>query len=119
MGAPVAWFEITSNEPERAQKFYGELFGWTISVDPSMNGYGMVDTGGGEGAVGGGIGRSGGPDDPVGVKIYLRVDDLEEYLSRAEQLGGARVGQPVELPGGWGTIAVLTDPDGNQVGIWK
>jgi predicted enzyme related to lactoylglutathione lyase len=53
------------------------------------------------------------------VKIYLRVDDLEAYLAKAEQLGGKRVGEPTELPEGWGTVAVLSDPDGNQVGLWK
>ena len=119
MGAAVAWFEVTSDDPGRAQKFYGELFGWTITSAPGADGYGIVDTGAGEKAIGGGIGASAGPQDPTGVKIYLRVDDLEAYLTRAEQLGGKRVGEPMELPEGWGTVAVLTDPDGNQVGLWK
>ena len=119
MGAPVAWFEVTSSDHERAQKFYAELFGWTVNAEPSMGGYGIVDTGAGEGAIGGGIGPSAGASDPVGVKIYLRVDDLETYLSRAEELGGKRVGEPVDLPGDFGTIAIFTDPDGNQVGLWK
>jgi predicted enzyme related to lactoylglutathione lyase len=118
MGAPVAWFEVTSTDHERAQKFYGELFGWTINVDPDMSGYGIVDTGAGDEAVGGGIGPSRAPGD-TGVKIYLKVDDLEAYLTRAEQLGGKRVGEPIELSADAGTIAVFTDPDGNPVGLWK
>jgi len=117
MGAPVAWFEVTSTDHERAQKFYGELFGWTINVDPDLSGYGIVDTGAGEESVGGGIGPSRVPGD-TGVKIYLKVDDLEAYLTRAEQLGGQRVGEPIELSGNFGTIAVFTDPDGNPVGLW-
>jgi predicted enzyme related to lactoylglutathione lyase len=119
MGAAVAWFEVTSDDPARAQKFYAELFGWQITAGPGSGGYSIVDTGAGEGAIGGGIGPSAGSDDPTGVKIYLRVDDLEAYLAKAEQLGGKRVGEPTELPEGWGTVAVLTDPDGNQVGLWK
>jgi predicted enzyme related to lactoylglutathione lyase len=118
MGAPVAWFEVTSTDHERAQKFYGELFGWTIAVDPDMGGYGIVDTGAGDEAVGGGIGPSRTLGD-TGVKIYLKVNDLEAYLTRAEQLGGKRVGEPIELSGNFGTIAIFTDPDGNPVGIWK
>ena len=55
----------------------------------------------------------------TGVKIYLKVDDLEAYLTRAEQLGGQRVGEPIELSGDAGTIAIFTDPDGNPVGLWK
>jgi predicted enzyme related to lactoylglutathione lyase len=117
MGQPVAFFEVISPNQERAQKFYAELFGWQVSADPAMGGYALVDTGAGEGAVGGGIGASMAPGD-TGVKIYMRVDDLEAYMSRAEQLGGARVAPPMELPGDFGTIAIIADPDGNRVGLW-
>ena len=48
----------------------------------------------------------------------MRVDNLETYLSRAEELGGTRVMPPMELPGDFGTIAVIADPDGNRVGLW-
>jgi predicted enzyme related to lactoylglutathione lyase len=47
MGQPVAFFEIISPDAERAQKFYGELFGWQVAADPAMGGYGLVDTGAG------------------------------------------------------------------------
>jgi predicted enzyme related to lactoylglutathione lyase len=78
----------------------------------------MVDTGGGEGAVAGGIGPSQGPGDE-GVKVYVRVDDLQRHLERANRLGGTTVLEPMELPGGYGTIAiVLGDPDGNALGLW-
>ena len=48
----------------------------------------------------------------------MRVDNLETYLSRAEELGGTRVMPPMELPGDFGTIAAFADPDGNRVGLW-
>ena len=118
MGQPVAWFEVTSHDAGRAQKFYSELFGWEVSAEPAMGGYGIVDTGGGEGAIGGGIGPSSGADDPVGVRIYMRVDDLDRYLDRAEQLGGRRLVPPTALPGDFGTFAVFADPDGIPVGLW-
>ncbi|MGO9188569.1 MAG: VOC family protein [Streptosporangiaceae bacterium] len=53
------------------------------------------------------------------VKIYMRVDDLDAYLDRAEQLGGKRLVPPTDLPGDFGRFAVFTDPDGNQVGLWS
>jgi predicted enzyme related to lactoylglutathione lyase len=117
MGQPVAFFEVISAEPERAQKFYGELFGWQVEASPELGGYAVVDTGAGEAAVGGGIGPSQGPGD-TGVKIYMRVDDLEAYLTRAEELGGTPLVPPVDLPGGYGRIAIFADPDGNPVGLW-
>ena len=117
MGQPVAFFEVVSAEPERAQKFYGELFGWEVVAAPELGGYALVDTGAGDGGVSGGIGPSQGPGDD-GVKIYMRVDDLEAYLARAEELGGTRLVPPTDLPGDYGRIAILADPDGNPVGLW-
>ena len=117
MGQPVAFFEVISPDHERAQKFYGELFGWQVAADPAMGGYGLVDTGAGEDASGGGIGPSSAPGD-AGVKIYVRVDDLEAFLDRAERLGGRRLVPPTDLPGEFGRFAIFTDPDGNQVGLW-
>jgi len=117
MGQPVAFFEVISPDHERAQKFYSELFGWQVAADPAMGGYGLVETGAGEAAIGGGIGPASEPGD-AGVKIYMRVDDLDAYLDRAEKLGGSRLVPPTELPGDYGRFAVFTDPDGNQVGLW-
>jgi predicted enzyme related to lactoylglutathione lyase len=117
MGQAVAFFEVVSPDHERVQKFYGELFGWQVAAYPAMGGYGLVDTGAGEGAIGGGIGPSSGPGDK-GVKIYVRVDDLDAYLDRAEMLGGKRLVPPTDLPGDFGRFAAFTDPDGNQVGLW-
>ena len=115
MGQPLAWFEVISPDAERARKFYAELFGWQITAGPEMGGYGLVDTGTGQPS--GGIGPSQSPDDH-GVKIYMRVDDLDAYLDRAEALGGHRLVPPTDLPGDFGKFAVCTDPDGNQVGLW-
>ena len=117
MGQPVAFFEIISPDHERAQKFYRELFGWEVAADPAMGGYGLVDTGAGEGAIGGGIGPGEAPGEKS-VKIYMRVDDLDASLDRAERLGGKRLVPPTDLPEGYGRFAIFTDPDGNQVGLW-
>jgi hypothetical protein len=117
MGQPVAFFEVISPQPERATSFYGDLFGWDVAPSPEMGGYALVDTGAGGDAIGGGIGPSHGPGD-TGVKIYVRVDDLDAYLARAEELGGTPLVPPMDLPGDFGRIAVLADPDGNPVGLW-
>ena len=117
MAHPVAFFEVVSPDHERAQKFYAELFNWQVAADPAMGGYGLVDTGAGEHAIGGGIGPASEPGER-GVKIYVRVDDLDAYLERAEQLGGHKLVPPTDLPGDFGRFAIFTDPDGNQVGLW-
>lgn len=114
MGKPVAFFEVTSADAARAQKFYAELFEWKVEADPAMGGYALVDAGDG---IGGGIGPASAPGE-AGVKIYMRVDDLDGYLDRAEQLGGKRLVPPTDLPGDFGRFAIFADPDGNPVGLW-
>jgi predicted enzyme related to lactoylglutathione lyase len=117
MGQPVAWFEIMSPDVERAKKFYSDLFGWQVSDDPSGDGYSLVDTQGGDGAIGGGIGAAD-PGSGPNVKVYMRVDDINGYLERAAELGGTKLVPPTDLPGGFGQFAIFTDPDGTQVGLW-
>jgi uncharacterized protein len=118
MGAPITWFEITSRQPSRLIEFYRELFDWTISDSPDA-GYWLVDTGGGGDAIGGGIGATQAPDDPGGVTIYMRVDDLQTCLDKAEKLGGKTVVPPTDLPGNYGRFAMFADPDDHIVGLWS
>jgi predicted enzyme related to lactoylglutathione lyase len=118
MGQPVAYFEIISPDAERACAFYREMFGWTAAPDPGLGGYALVDTNAGEGAIGGGIGSPSAPGEGPSVKVYIRVGDLDACLDQAERLGGKRLVAPLDLPEGAGRIAVFTDPDGNQVGLW-
>ena len=117
MGQPVAMFEVISKDHERAQEFYARLFDWTVQRDPSMGGYGLVDTGAASSAIIGGIGPSTEAGD-TGVKVYIRVDNLGAYLDRAVELGGTRLVEPTALPGDYGSFAIFVDPDGNQVGLW-
>lgn len=116
MGKPVTWFEIIAKDATKSQRFYSELFGWKVDASNPMK-YGVVDTGGKEG-IQGGIGQAM-PEMPVkGLTFYVQVEDLAGHLSRAEKLGGKTAMPPFKVPMPDGpTIAVLTDPDGNTVGL--
>jgi uncharacterized protein len=114
MGRPVVHFEIGVADAARSKDFYGELFGWQIQLDE--NGYGLVDTDAGSGIDGGILQRPEGV--PSYVTFYVGVEDLEPALERAEKLGGKTIMEPMEVPGvGW--FAMILDPDGNQVGLFK
>ncbi|WP_309130859.1 VOC family protein [Brevibacterium sp.] len=117
MGQPVAMFEIVSDDHESLGNFYSDLFGWSVNSDPAWGPYALIDTQSGEGALGGGIGPAEGASDK-GVKIYVKVDDLGAALERAEKLGGTRLVEPTPLPEGFGSFAMMADPDGNPVGLW-
>jgi len=119
MGAPIVHFEIISKNPEQLQKFFSELFDWEIDTNNPF-GYGMVDTKSGSG-IPGGIGGPP-PDNPdyAGhVTVYVMVDDPQEYLDRAEQLGGKVLMPPSEIPGSGVTVAMFADPDGHLIGLTK
>jgi predicted enzyme related to lactoylglutathione lyase len=88
-GEPVTWFEVLGSDAARTQRFYADLFGWTIdsSVFP---GYAVADTGisrGIRGGIGGGVAS-------CWATIYAKVADVDQTLSRVEQLGGSRVFDP-------------------------
>jgi uncharacterized protein len=117
MGAPVAWFDITSRDPKGIGEIYSRLFGWTLA-DSGQPGNSLVDTGAGEGAIGGGIGTAQGENDAGSTTIYLKVGDLQAYLDRAVILGGTLVVPPTQLPGDFGSFAMFADPDGRVVGLW-
>ena len=114
MPNPIVHWEIQSNQPEKLQKFYGNLFDWHVNADNPMN-YGMVDAHDEKG-IGGGIGgTNGGPNQLV---VYAEVDDLDKYLRKAEGLGGKTIVPPTEVPGQV-TFALFADPEGNMFGMTK
>jgi len=85
-GEAVTWFEVMGSDAARTQRFYADLFGWTVdsSVFP---GYATVDTGAGRG-IQGGIGGGAGAR---WATVYAGVADVEQTLRRAEKLGGSRI----------------------------
>ncbi len=113
MGAPVVHFEVTGTDPKKLQQFFAKLFDWKIDTSNPM-GYGMVHADGQ--GIGGGVGEAG--PGPGGVTFYVRVEDLEGYLTKAERLGGKRLGGPTQV-GPDTTLAWLADPEGHRIGLVK
>jgi len=50
------------------------------------------------------------------VSVYVRVENLQATLDRAERLGGKTVVPPTEVPGG-PRLAMFADPAGNVTGL--
>lgn len=73
----------------------------------------MVDTQG-QGGIAGGL-RAAAPG-PTGLTFYVQVDDLPGAIEQATRLGGGTVLPPTPLPRG-GRFAVVTDPEGNELGL--
>ena len=113
MGAPVVHFEIMGGEGSEHESFYRDLFGWKINGNNPMK-YGVVETGGGPGGINGGVGPA--HDGSRRVSVYVRVENLQATLDRAERLGGKTVVPPTEVPGG-PRLAMFADPAGNVTGL--
>jgi predicted enzyme related to lactoylglutathione lyase len=114
VGDPVVHFEIGGKNAERTRAFYSELFGWDIGMDEA--GYRLVDTRSDIGIRGGMMLTP--PEVPPYLTVYVAVDDLDKYLKRAEELGGSTVLGPMPVKG-IGAFAMLGDPDGNIVGLFR
>jgi predicted enzyme related to lactoylglutathione lyase len=115
MAHPVVHWEIGAKDPAKLQEFYGGLFDWQIDTNNPMN-YGMVQPGG-DGGIGGGIGAAEG-NLPQYVTFYVQVDDLQDYLDKAEKLGGKTLVPPSPIPD-IGSFAMFNDPEGNCIGLFK
>ena len=105
---PVVYFSIQAVDPVRQRAFYSALFNWDIGEGSFMQI--PAGIGGPENGIGGHISRS----DAPGFSLYVQVRDITAALSRAVELGGTKVHDPVQIPGG-AKIAGVTDPEGNSL----
>ena len=113
MADKVVHWEVVGKDAGKLQKFYGELFGWSVNANNPMD-YGIVD--GGESGVGGGIGKA--ENGSGHVTFYVGVDDPQAALDKAEKLGGKTVVGVTEIPN-MVTFALFADPEGHVVGVVK
>jgi predicted enzyme related to lactoylglutathione lyase len=111
----VVRFEINADMPERAVKFYSEVFGWKIEKWDGPMDYWLVYTGEGPG-IDGGIARR---DSPSRTTVNtISVPSIDEFLSKVEEGGGKVVMQKTALPGiGW--FAACQDTEGNAFALMQ
>ncbi len=115
----LAWFEVATDDPDTAEKFYGSLFDWSFEADgPAASGgldYRNVSASGADGPMGGIWGTDQLPGHAV---FYILVADVNATCADAEQLGGTVVSRHVDPGPGVPTFAYLRDPSGNQFGVF-
>ena len=116
MGNPVVHFEVVGNDLGGLKSVYSELFGWKTS-DVEQMPYATVDTDSGSDGITGGLGEPP-PGQSGHVTFYVQVDDIPATVDKIESLGGKRVGEPFDIPGG-GQIGLFTDPQDHLIGLWR
>ncbi len=115
MGNPFVHVELHTQDPERAKKFYKELFDWKLQDVPEMN-YTVIDVG--ETGRGGGIMKSPMPDALPQWVPYVLVDDVAASTGKANALGATVLQDTTEIPDiGW--FSMLLDPTGAAFALFK
>ena len=114
----IVHFDIATDDPERAKKFYEGLFDWKMESPPGMTDYYLIETKDLNGArgIGGGLGKRGEPGQRI--TSYIGVNSIEEYATKVEKLGG-KVVQPKMTVPGWGYLAICLDTEDNMFGLWQ
>ncbi|UOR12674.1 VOC family protein [Halobacillus amylolyticus] len=109
----VVGFELNSQEPDKAAKFYSEVFGWGIS-DPQWDYRTVFPNQDTTTSLNGGISK--GPADyPHGTRIQLEVVSLDDAMLKAEDNGAVVVRDKMEFDEFF--LAYLVDPTGIGFGL--
>jgi uncharacterized protein len=114
----IVHFDIATDDPQRAKKFYESLFGWKMEGPPGMPDYYLIETKGldGKPGVGGGLGKRG--DQSQRISAYFGVDKMDDYIKNVAQLGGKVLSPKMPVPG-WGYLTTCMDTEGNVFGLWQ
>ena len=108
-------FEIPVDDPDRAEAFYRDVFGWTFQrFDSAPQYYGMATTGDENPGINGALFQRG-PD--ASVTLTMSVDSIEDAIAAVTAHGGKVLQDKTPVPGmGW--FATCVDTEGNKVGVF-
>jgi predicted enzyme related to lactoylglutathione lyase len=113
MSHPIVHLELAAHDPAASGKFYADVFGWEIKVDPNFDYYQFAA----EGGPGGGFNKVDENNKAGEVIPYLGVEDIDAALEKVNAAGGKTMVPKTEIPGiGW--FAQFTDPGGNRIGLF-
>jgi predicted enzyme related to lactoylglutathione lyase len=125
MSGKVVHFEIPFDDGDRAQKFYGETFGWQVMPMPGMD-YTIVMTGPSvpeegpteTGFINGGMFERSGQFEGKAPIIVIDVPSVDDALRKVEAAGGKAASEKTPV-GDMGFAGYFTDTEGNIIGLWE
>jgi uncharacterized protein len=106
MANPFIHVELHTHDPDRAKKFYTELFDWKLEDVPDMD-YTIIKVGEG---TGGGMMKSAMPPDARPQRApYVLVDDIASSTEKAKSLGATLLIDIMEIRD-MGRFSIFLDP---------
>jgi predicted enzyme related to lactoylglutathione lyase len=115
-------FEIPADDAERAQKFFKDVFGWSMQkwINPEKpdHDYWFFETQDDNGNKGlsGGMMKRQAPEHKM--TNYITVLSIDDYVSKIQQAGGKIMIPKTKIPN-MGYFAVFTDTENNQFGLFE
>jgi predicted enzyme related to lactoylglutathione lyase len=109
-------FEIPVDDPDRAETFYGEVFGWTFQRFPGApEYYGLATTGPDtEPGINGALFQRGRMTETT---LTMSVGSIEDAAEKVKAAGGEITQEKTPIPGmGW--FATCRDTEGNSFGLY-
>jgi uncharacterized protein len=117
MGNRPTHFEIPVDDPDRAERFYTEAFGWTFNRFPGAPSYyGLATTG--EESQRGIDGALYQRDEMTETSLTMGVDSIEDSTEKVLAAGGELITGKSPVPG-MGYFAQFKDTEGNVIGIFE
>jgi predicted enzyme related to lactoylglutathione lyase len=116
-GGTFCWDELMTPDPAAARAFYTRLFGWQSKEMQMPGGSYVVCEQGGRQVCGLMATPPGAPEKPAWL-AYVAVEDVDASAARAESLGAQVVAPPSDIPG-IGRFAVLLDPTGATIALFR
>jgi predicted enzyme related to lactoylglutathione lyase len=108
-------FEIPVDDPDRAEKFYASVFGWTFERFPGAPAYyGMATTGDAEPGINGALFQRTSDSETT---LTMTVDSIEDATAKVVAEGGKIIQDKMAIPSmGW--FATCEDTEGNKFGLF-
>jgi predicted enzyme related to lactoylglutathione lyase len=113
----VIHFELPADDPQRAIKFYEDVFGWKFEKWEGPMEYWLITTGPeDQPGIDGGLAPRATPE--TGTENTIGVTSVDEMVSKIESSGGKIIRPKSAVPGvGW--LAYCEDTEGNTFGIMQ
>ena len=112
----VIHFELGADDPERAVKFYSDVFGWQIQKWDGPQDYWLITTGAvGTPGIDGAIMRR---EPGMSTINTIGVDSVDDAVAKITARGGTVAAPKMAIPG-VGYFAYCQDTEGNMFGVMQ
>lgn len=106
--------DIAADDPERAGRFYSDVFGWTVHKLDGPIPYWLVSTSDDPAVIGAGIAKR--REDWQTATPTIEVSSVDEYAAKIENKGGTII-VPKSLIPGVGYLLTFKDTEGNVFAV--